>query len=168
MKLQHEVYDFCVAYANNPTRGYRLVIHGNNGSGKSHTSRAVVNWACRNAINMPLVLSDDNLSCRLSTAEFHNWPQFVDTLKSGKWDMVEEMMHVNLLALDDIGAEHDPSKMGVEKLYLLLERRERNWTILTTNVRPEEWENRFERRISSRLLRNSRIVALDEVPDFMA
>ena len=80
--------------------------------------------------------------------------------------MVERMMTPNLLVIDDIGAEYDPSKIATEKLYLLLEHRERKWMVLTTNVPPEKWEEKFERRISSRLLRNSHIVALDKVPDY--
>lgn len=162
--LENEVYDFCAGYAKCPSRGYRLIIFGNNGTGKSHAAKAIRSWANRMAIELPLVQGEVGL--RLATAEFHNWPSVVDKLKSGEWEMIEEMQEANLLVLDDIGAEHDPSKMGAEKLYLLLENREFKWTVITTNVSEPSWELKFEKRIASRLLRNVRHVPLDEVPDF--
>jgi DNA replication protein DnaC len=164
--LENDVYDFCAGYSKRPTRGYRMLIHGNNGAGKSHTAKAIRNWANRVAINLPLVSED--MECRLATSEFYNWPMVVERLKSGEWELIEEMIPVNLLVIDDLGAEHDPSKVGMEKFYLLLERREFKWTVITTNVSPASWESKFERRISSRFLRNCKHVALDEVPDFKA
>jgi DNA replication protein DnaC len=144
-----------------------MVIFGNNGSGKSHTAHAICSWSNRMAINLPLV-TDNGVGARLATAEFHNWPNVVERLKCGEWELIEEMIPVNLLVIDDLGAEHDPSKMGIEKLYLLLERRETKWTVITTNVPPMEWENRFEKRIASRFLRNFVQVPLDETPDYKA
>lgn len=162
--LEEAVYDFCAGYAKSPSRGYRMVIYGNNGAGKSHAAKAIHGWANRMAINLPLV--NDDVGVRLATSEFHNWPTVVDRLKGGEWELIEQMMPVNLLVLDDLGAEHDPSKMGIEKLYLLLERREQKWTVITTNVGPLAWEGRFEKRIASRFLRNCKHIALDEVPDY--
>jgi hypothetical protein len=54
----------------------------------------------------------------------------------------------------------------MEKLYLILERRVAKWTVITTNVPPESWESKFERRIASRFLRNARHVSLADVPDY--
>lgn len=165
-ELEKEVYEFCSGYAKCPWRGYRLIIYGNNGVGKSHAARAIHSWANRMAINLPLVNAE--VGVRLATSAFYNWPSIVDRLKSGEWELLEEMKDLNLLVLDDIGAEHDPSKMGAEKLYLILERREFKWTVLTTNVGQLDWEYKFEKRIASRLFRNFRHVAVDEVPDFKA
>ena len=144
-----------------------MVIFGNNGSGKSHSAKAIQTWANRNAINLPLV-TDDGVGARLATSAFYNWPNVVERLKGGEWELIESLIPVNLLVIDDLGAEHDPSKMGIEKLYLLMERRETKWTVITTNVPPTEWANRFEKRIASRFLRNFSIVPLDETPDYKA
>lgn len=167
LEMQVQVREFCSGYAKCPASGYRLILHGENGCGKTHTARAISNWARLNAINLPLVNAPGNevVSC-LATTQYVNWPRVIDEMKSGDWEMVERMMTPNLLVIDDIGAEYDPSKIATEKLYLLLEHRERKWMVLTTNVPPEKWEEKFERRISSRLLRNSHIVALDKVPDY--
>lgn len=141
-----------------------MIIYGNNGAGKSHTAKAMTSWAKKNAINLPLV--NDGMDVRLATSAFFNWPSVVNRLKAGEWELIEEMIPFDLLVLDDVGAEHDPSKVAMEKLYLLLERRENRWTVVTTNVSPESWESRFERRISSRLLRNFRHVSVQDVPDY--
>lgn len=164
--LQRDVYNFCADYAKCPSEGYRLMIYGQNGCGKTHTARAIARWASLAAINLPLVSGDEGQ--RLATSEFFNWPKVVSDLKRGSWEIVDDMMPVNMLVLDDIGAEHDPSQMAVEKLYLLLERRVNMWTVVTTNYVPDAWESRFERRIASRLMRNFKHIALDEVPDYNA
>lgn len=99
---------------------------------------------------------------------FFNWPAVVDGFKQSRWEVIEDMIPSQLLVLDDLGAEHDPSKIGTEKLYLILERREHCWTVITTNVSPDSWELKFERRVSSRFLRNARHISLADVPDYNA
>jgi DNA replication protein DnaC len=165
-ELENSVYNFCRDYARRPGDGLRMILYGGNGSGKSHAAKAVWRWAQRMAINLPLVDAEEGM--RLANAEFWNWPWVVDELKKGSWHLIEDMIPCSLLVLDDIGAEHDPSKVGAEKLYLLLEHRQHKWTILTTNIGPDEWDEKFERRISSRFLRNSKHVSLLDVPDFNA
>lgn len=171
LELENVVYQFCSDYSKCPKRGYRLVIFGENGSGKTHAARAIWRWAHRIAMHIPLVNTDDrpgfeNTGFGLATAEFHSWATLINRMKGGEWEFLEELFPVHLLALDDVGAEHDPSKIGAEKLYLLLERREFKWTIITTNIGQEEWENKMDRRISSRFFRNSKHVDLSQVPDY--
>lgn len=117
------------------------------------------------AINLPLVMGESG-EIRLSDAMFFNWPRVVDRFKNGEWDIIEEMFECSLLVLDDLGAEHDPSRVSVQKLYQILERREYKWTLFTTNIGPTGWEHKFDRRIASRFLRNSRHVSLEDVPDY--
>jgi DNA replication protein DnaC len=164
-RLQNEVWSFCANYAKRPSSGYRMIISGENGTGKSHSAKAIHNWASRLAMRIPLVISDDG-EMRLADTMFVHWPTTVDRFKEGNWYLVQEMMPVSLLVIDDIGAEHDPSRAGMEKLYLILERRVAKWTVITTNVPPESWESKFERRIASRFLRNARHVSLADVPDY--
>jgi len=171
VQLERVSYMFCRDYAANPGHGRRLLIHGENGSGKSHCARAIFRWAQAASINLPLVnlpLRGEDLGTRLSDAQFIHWPTVVDRFHPPheEWWRVDDAMCCSLLVIDDIGAEHDPSRVGIEKLYLLLERRERMWTVLTTNVTPAAWEEKFERRISSRFLRNCDRVSVENVPDF--
>lgn len=162
-QLEESVYRFCCDYARSPRRGRRIVIFGENGSGKSHAAKAVNHWANRIAMQIPLV--DAETGVRLADSSLVNWPRIVDGFKNGQWDL-EDLFDAALLIIDDIGAEHDPSRVGIEKLYLLLERRAQKWTILTTNIPPMNWESKFERRIADRLFRNCEHIDLTEVPSY--
>jgi DNA replication protein DnaC len=162
-KLEAAVWKFCVGFIENPNHGKRLVIYGNNGAGKSRTVKAVHRWVKDRAMDMPLVLRGHNAST--VWCETVNWSERVSEFKEGSWD-IDDYIDCPLLILDDLGAEHDPSKCGVDKLYQLLERRERRWTIITTNIDPSSWEKRFDRRISDRMLRHSQIVDLSKVPSY--
>lgn len=167
MTLENSVYEFCRDYSRTPSRGERLIIYGENGTGKSLAAKAINRWANRAAIELPVVLGiGEDAEYRLPICKFYNWPSLMTEMKSGEWGIVEEILPAELLILDDVGAEHDPSHIAVERLYVVLEARVNRWTIITTNYGPAHWENRFERRISSRLMRNSRHVALDQVPDW--
>jgi DNA replication protein DnaC len=161
--MEDDLYQFCSEYAKNPRRGRRLVIFGENGSGKSHAVKAINFWANRIAMQIPLV--DAEAGIRLADSCLVAWPRIVDDFKNGQWDL-EDLFNSALLIVDDIGAEHDPSRVGIEKLYLLLERRAQKWTILTTNISPANWETKFERRIADRLFRNCQHIDLSEVPSY--
>ncbi len=178
--LEDSVYDFCMGYGRTPARGHgkRLLIYGENGSAKSHTAKAISRWADFVAPRLPTVADEGYTpysvdvgiaSSRTPKREFRNWASLIKTIKSEQeWTAVRELCHAELLILDDIGAEHDPTKFGVGELYEVLESRERDWMVITTNIMPGNWKDRFERRIASRFLRNFTIVPLDKVPDYNA
>lgn len=90
----------------------------------------------------------------------------LDRLKAGSWDLVQDCMSIPVLVIDELGGGHDPSRVGVDKLCQILSHRENKWTVITTNILPAAWEENFDRRVASRLLRNSTIVDLSDVPDF--
>lgn len=161
--LKQVVIAFCSGYARAPRVGRRLVVYGENGSGKSHVARAIHKWANRAAILLPPVSRYDTYG--LAVSEYRSWPKVVDGFKNDQWDL-NDLFEANMLVLDDVGAEHDPSKFGVNKLYQLLEDRLNRWTVITTNIVPEAWEEKFERRICDRLFRNCTHVDLTRVPSF--
>lgn len=165
--LENSLWAFCKDYAKQPNRGRRLLIFGNNGCGKSHSAKAVYRWASRLAIDLPLCVGDDGI--RLSTAEYVHWQSFIKHMMATKqWDASEALKDPDLLVLDDIGSEHDPSGFAKSELSLVLEQRETSWMIMTTNFGPDAWDDRFDRRIASRFLRNCDIVDLSRVPDWGA
>lgn len=161
--LEDAVFRVCQGVAANPGRGKRLVMYGNNGNGKSRACRAMKRFIADRAMDLPLVMRNDNAA--LVECILVHWPSKVDRFKTGDWD-IDDLLETDLLLLDDFGAEHDPSKAGLEKMYLILERREWKWTVLTTNVSPEFWEERFERRIADRLFRNCEHVDLSNLPSY--
>lgn len=170
LDLERAAFEFCRSYSRNPRRGYRLLIHGPNGCGKTHTAKAVCRWAQAIRLKVPLdpVQNEDGDTLQLTTVKYLFWPRVVDAFKRGEWEAIEESASQSLLVLDDIGAEHDPSGIGREKLYYLLERRENRYTLLTTNVPEAEWEVKLEKRIASRFLRNCLTVSLEGVGDYCA
>lgn len=147
-----------------PQQGRLLVLAGNNGNGKTHCARAVSRWVC-------LVGHQKTWFATLShrshlEALYWHWPSLLDKLKEGQWDLVEDMVSVPVLIIDELGGGHDPSRVGVDKLCQIMSKREKKWTLITTNVTPSAWEEVFDRRVASRFFRNSTLVDLSEVPDF--
>lgn len=163
-KVENEIYDICTEYAKTPARGRTIVIFGENGCGKSHIAKRVCYWARMIAPKIPLV--DQGESMGFSTSMLVNWPRVVDGFKEARWGVISDLEESTLMALDDVGAEHDPSMIGVEKLYVMLNIREFKWNIITTNIVPGQWEKKFDRRLSSRLFRNAQHLDLSQVPDY--
>lgn len=92
----------------------------------------------------------------------------VDGFKQGQWDVIDTLIDDFLVVIDDIGAEHDPSKIGMEKLCQVLSRRENKFTVITTNITIDQWPEKFDERVFSRLNRNTTLIDLSEVPDYNA
>lgn len=147
-----------------PEAGRLLLILGENGTGKTHCAKAVRDWIRQVGHHKQFVRRTNHIS-HLDCVYWH-WPNLLDTLKSGGWDVVEDMFDTCVLIIDELGGGHDPSGVGVDKLCQVLSRRESMWTIVTTNILPAAWEQSFDRRIASRFFRNSVTVDLTEVPDF--
>lgn len=144
------------------------MIFGDNGTGKTRMAKLISRWAQRVAIKLPLVTDQLGTQGNMSipSVSFASWPDVVDGFKRDEWQLLEDLQAATMLIIDDIGAEHDPSKIGVEKLYVLLNRREFRWNVFSTNVIPEQWPEKFERRIASRLFRNAHHIDLSQVPDY--
>lgn len=162
--LKESFYAFCAGIWRTPDFGSTLVIYGANGTGKTHCARKLSNWI-RNVGGDRKIIEKENHVIFLQS-QYQYWPRLLDVLKDGGWGILDDMVKVPVLILDDIGAGHDPSKVGTDKLGQLLTRRERLWNLVTTNVAPDRWETVFDRRVASRLFRNSEIVDLSGVPDF--
>ena len=163
VELEGAVWDFCRAVADNPRRGKRYVVSGNNGCAKTRCARAIRKWIDDRAIDLPLVDCESGL--RTIDCLMVNWAERVGLMKQGHWD-IDDMTDATVLILDDIGAEHDPSRAGVEKLYLVLENREKRHTWITTNLPPAQWEGRFDRRVADRLFRNSLHIDMSKCPSY--
>lgn len=165
--MELAIYEFCRDYCKNPRRGRRLLLYGGNGCGKTHCAKAIHWYARKIAMQIPFdPVTFGDQEVQLATAAFLFWPGIVDGFKRGAWDAIDDAMIQSLLVIDDVGAEHDPSGVGKEKLYTILERREYRWTVITTNCPPQSWEAKFERRIQSRLYRNFTHLNMMSVPDF--
>jgi DNA replication protein DnaC len=167
VELIEQATRFCADYFRNPSPGRSLVLIGNNGIGKTHTARAIATWARHVANDMrhPVVI-DGQVSDLAPAIAYHHWPTFLDSLKSGGWHLVEECERAGLLVIDELGGGYDPNRVGADKLCRILSKREFKWNLITSNLQPEEWEAALDRRIASRLNRNSTLLIMDEVEDY--
>jgi DNA replication protein DnaC len=53
-----------------------------------------------------------------------------------------------------------------DKLCQVMERRRHEFTVITTNISPAQWNQRFDIRIADRLMRSSTIIDLTGVPSY--
>lgn len=161
--LEREVGRFCADIWKSPTEGRLLVLAGSNGCGKTMMAKAVRRWIGVVGSSKQFMRSGfiTHIKC-----DFWRWPELIDLLKSGGWEVVQDLIESCVLIIDDLGAEHDPSSVGVDKLCQILSRRENKHTMITTNIVPAAWQDKFDRRVASRLYRNSTLVDLSSVPDY--
>lgn len=157
-KLADDAENFCGRFYRNDTQKSLLVIIGPYGCGKTHVAKSIWHF-CRLAATGSYqtgVWPDGNVPSTLCVS----WPMACNALNERKFSLVQDYIQSDLLVLDDIGAENDPWKVCADKLCQVLSRRERKFTVITTNVKPVEWPNKFDGRIADRLLRNSIVVDL--------
>lgn len=136
-----------------------LVMAGEPNSGKTHTAKRIAAWAQAAAMKA----FDDGLGKtwkRLPSVVYLNWPEVVDSFRENFTGTMDDMLSAGLLVLDDVGAEYDPTQNATNKLCQILTRREKEFTVITTNVNPISWADKFDARICDRFLRNSEVVDL--------
>ena len=131
------------AFAEEP-KGW-LVLTGGYGSGKTHLAAAVNNY----------------LEARLKPVLFAVVPDLLDHLRATfapgspvEYDeLFEAVRTVPILILDDLAAEN-PTAWAMEKLYQILDYRARlNLpTLITTNLKVEQFEGRLRTRLTNRLI----------------
>lgn len=147
-----------------------FVLYGVNGCGKTHIANKLKDIFVSLRLNIGPVNHPANFEneaeVKIPDCLFVHWPKAIDGMKSDQWLVFQEAETEYFVILDDIGAEHDPSGAGLEKLYLILNRREFKRTLITTNFPPDQWDKKFEKRIASRLFRHSTRINLSEVPDY--
>jgi DNA replication protein DnaC len=160
--------DACASLAKAIARNNALkpltVLAGNPGCGKTALLNRMAVWARSNSF----ALSEQCWKFRRGplTSLRVSWPEVCDGFKEGEYGVVRDLCETDFALIDDIGAEHDPSRNGVDKLCQILSKRENKWTIITTNIEPAAWGQKFDARIEDRLLRRSTVVDMFEVPSF--
>lgn len=133
----------CEDYANSVPEGRirNLLIVGGTGLGKSYALHAVGNRALERGVPV-----------RLTTA-----PKFfaaeMERIKGGA-DQNAPLFTVQLLLIDDLGAEPAGSSVGADSLFALIDHRttEGLFTCVASNLSPAEISQRYGPRITSRLM----------------
>lgn len=147
-----------------------LILSGKSGTGKSHLSMAVV----RSLIEMSKY-QKKVLFVHYATLLEHIRKSFDEPdLKVEVNRLMGEVVNCDVLVLDDLGVDlgqtEDPeraSRFNIEKLNLILERRENKPLIVTTNLTDSQIANSYGSRNHSRIFNHSKgfRVKMDDVKD---
>jgi DNA replication protein DnaC len=160
-RLSDVVEDFCrQAFRNHMP--HPVVLAGQSGTGKTFAMRGAHKWIKRARI----LAAERNHWTWPPIIQWTNWPQLIRPVVEGQTSMadaLQDSMQADILFLDDIGAESDKYKSAenVDALCQLLSKREKKWTLITTNFRTEQWDQQFDARVADRLMRNSIVCDLE-------
>lgn len=150
----------------NRSKGSWMVLCGDTGVGKTHVAKKV--GAYVRAHQIDAYASGWIRSDNLFSPVFARWDTIADASDREFNELLDyEVRGAWLVILDDIGAETDRFKSGVPeaRLKAILDASENKWLLMTTNVHPDSWEERWGRRVQDRL-REAIIITLDGVESY--
>lgn len=157
--LQEDAKEFCKLYANRFSfqQGHRpknLLLHGDTGIGKTHLAVSV----------LKVVIEKENsglfISLPLLLTFIKNTYSKYDDSGMTVVDIFKKMKEIDLLVIDDMGAEAG-SNHDIQKIFELLDNRLGKPTIFTTNLNYEQFSETFGKRNTSRILKDTIIIKLD-------
>jgi len=128
-----------------------LLLHGSYGTGKSHLSVSVTKELMAKGYEC-LFLSLPKLLTKIK--ETYNNKGVTED------ELLEAIQHVDLLVLDDIGAEHHTEWVN-SKLFEILDDRAGKATIYTTNLNSKELRTKINERNFSRMMENTEIIKMN-------
>ena len=143
-----------------------MILCGEPNCGKTHIARKIAFWAHCSAGKAYDDGKGKTWKKNLPSLVSLRWPEVVDGFRENSNGVMDDMLSAGLLILDDVGAEYDPTQNATNKLCQVLSRREKDFSIITTNIKPEHWPDKFDARICDRFLRNSEVVDLFGVPSY--
>ena len=152
-------------FCNDKTDRHLLVLVGRTGCGKTHCVRRLANWAQ----SASATAWDKHFWENPPSVRYTAWTEICDSYnRDPKQDIVGHLNQNMLLVLDDVGAEVDKYKTGEMnlKLQMLMDRRSKLWTVITTNVLPSQWSTRWDERIADRFLRDSIVCDISDVESY--
>ncbi|NLP48080.1 MAG: ATP-binding protein [Clostridiales bacterium] len=145
-----EIYDYCLAYAKDfDTDSPSLFMHGKTGLGKTHLSLAIAGYVVNKGFGV-IYGSAQNLLTKLEREKFSR-----NTYSHSQANTEESLLDCDLLVLDDLGAEFSTA-FTVAAVYNIINTRISRGlpVIISTNLTPEELEEKYTQRITSRIIGN--------------
>jgi DNA replication protein DnaC len=152
-------------YRNSFSERHLLVLVGRTGCGKTHCARRLAAWARYVGVSA----WEAGWWPDVPNVSYTAWTEACDDFsRDPKANIMGDLTTQTLLVLDDVGAEVDRWKTGEMnvKLQMVLDRRTKLWTAITTNVEPSRWSARWDERIADRLLRDSIVCDVSEVESY--
>ncbi len=145
-KKMGEIFTFCKSYAEDfDTDSPSVLMYGGTGLGKTHLSLAIASAAVKKGLGV-VYGSAQNLMLKLEKERFG---------RGGDGEAEEALLGCDLLVIDDLGAEFS-TQFTVAALYNIINTRLLSGlpTIISTNLSPEELEEKYTQRIASRIIGN--------------
>lgn len=131
---------------------------GDSGTGKTFLAKKI-----RKAANkIPHMAVHEKL---INPVIFSFWPDLLSRLRDGEFWMMDDLAEANLVVLDEIAVDHDPSGFAADKLCQILSRRVGKWTLLTSNWTLSKIQE-IDPRISSRMVRDESVVVACDTVDY--
>lgn len=140
-----------------------LSLTGTSGAGKTFLAEQIFRWYSKT----PMFHKRADYDRNIEAGNFVYWPEvakFLQQNKGGAW--VEEISRDAFMVIDDIGAARDNTGFITGELSTILGRRVGKWTILTANLSLPEIEEKIDRRVASRMIRDKNIVVDVDVIDY--
>ncbi|WP_233275024.1 ATP-binding protein [Calidifontibacillus oryziterrae] len=157
--LQEDVKEFCMLYAEKFTLDAgqlpkNLLLHGDTGIGKTHLAIAILKVVLKKQYSGLFISLPILLTMIKNTYSKH------DDSGLTVVDILKKMKDIDLLVIDDLGAEAG-SNHDIQKIFELLDSRLGKPTIFTTNLNYNEFSETFGKRNTSRILKNTIITKVD-------
>jgi len=135
-----------------------LSLTGESGTGKTFLAQMAL-AACR---TIPKLMEHRALSCPVLKTY---WPTLLNQLRDGHYYRVTDLIAANVVLLDELAIEHDPSGFGADKLCHILSGRVGKWTIITSNLAISRIAS-LDNRIASRMNRCGSVVINCNTQDY--
>ena len=145
-KIFSKIEEICSLYPANKKRC--IIIGGNTGNGKTYLAGCAAQKALERGLSVMA------LTAFAANNRFLNYHTTFDENKS---DWLDPMLDCALLIIDDLGTESILKNVTVEYLYQIINERNASGklTLITTNLYPDNINDRYGERIYSRLFDKS-------------
>ncbi len=160
-----------------------LFLCGRSGCGKTHLAKRIADfiqkfgeWAYMKhglPVANPIPGGDPIRSWTYAQCGplFVKWAQLVDSARDGDYDPYKTASTDWFKVVDDVGAEgfgqdRKPTAFVVNQLGKLCDARMGKWTVFTSNHMLDDFNNHFDARIASRMLRDGNVLIEADMRDF--
>ena len=151
-KIYEKANLWCEKY---PTSKYKnLVLCGKTGVGKTYLTECIINALSKKFVPTLFVTS---FGLNNTSLKYHT------TFDNTKSSVLEPLLSCDVLVIDDLGTEPILKNVTAEYLYLIINERAIHnlTTIVTTNLSPNDINNRYGERIFSRLFNKANSLAFN-------
>lgn len=162
---EHGEWFFRRAAHNNRVDGTQLVLSGKTGCGKSHVARRTFEQLQVWGVDMSLT---SGWAGHFPFSAFVDWSEMAEADDNERFEnALYEVNKSDIIILDDVGAESDRFKNGINasRLRRVLSKCEYKWLLVTTNLTKPQFDETYDVRVADRLV-SAHWCDLQRIPSF--